>query len=268
MGTKSDRTPIVEEMETEHGVTDSTTTVQITPVPVSSNPEVLRTSSISASFHIPRNFLQSCANTMVYTLIGASSFVTLWFGMKSPSGMTIFQWHIVLCVIGYQLFMPYAMICLQSDSWISALSYTHRRRAHWIMQLLGSILAFIGSVIMMSLKTVNFNSLHGKFALAALLFTIASLANGVSSLYARQLHRYIPPRVSMFSHTLIGTLAFLLSSVCLIYGYLKHSFTDWASREFAYVLITITCSYTFLICFSPICKVSRNCFEAIKNKIF
>ncbi|XP_063538412.1 uncharacterized protein LOC134747719 [Cydia strobilella] len=205
---------------------------------------------------------------MVYTLIGGSSFVTLWFGMKSPSEITIFQWHIVLCVIGYQLLMPYALICLQSDSWASALSYTHRRRAHGIMQLLGSILAFVGSVIMSSHKTINFNTLHGKFALAALLFTIVSFANGVSSLYARQLRRYIPPRVSMLSHTLIGTLAFLLSSVCLIYGYLKHSFTDWASREFAYVLITITCSYTFFICFSPIYMLSRILFEAIKNKIF
>ncbi|XP_063364675.1 uncharacterized protein LOC134653281 [Cydia amplana] len=268
MATTSDRTPIVEEMETEHGETESTTTVDRNSVPVSSNHELLTTSSISASFHIPWNFVRSFSNTMVYTLIGGSSFVTLWFGMKSPSEMTVFQWHIVLCVIGYQLLMPYAMICLQSDSWMSALSYTHRRRAHWIMQLLGSILAFVGSVIMSAHKTVNFNSLHGKFALAALLFTIVSLANGVSSLYARQLRRYMPPRVSMLSHSLIGTLAFLLSSVCLIYGYLKHSFTEWASREFGYVLIAITCMYTFLICFSPICKFSRNLFEVIKSKIF
>ncbi|XP_063625173.1 uncharacterized protein LOC134796901 [Cydia splendana] len=268
MGTTNDRTPIVDEMETEHDESDSTTTAHRNSVPVSSNPEVSTTSSISASFHIPWNFVRSCSNTMVYTLMGGCSFVTLWFGLKSPSEMTVFQWHIVLCMIGYQLLMPYAMICLQSDSWMSALSYTHRRRAHWIMQLLGSILAFVGSVIMSAHKTINFNSLHGKFALAALLFTIVSLANGVASLYTRQLRRYMPPRVSILSHSLIGTLAFLLSSVCLIYGYVKHSFTEWASQEFAYVLVTITCIYTFLICFSPIYKVSRICFEEIKSKIF
>ncbi|XP_047998140.1 uncharacterized protein LOC125235586 [Leguminivora glycinivorella] len=253
-------------METEHGDTDST--VHRDSVPVSNNHEELGTSSISASFHMPWKFVRSCANTMVYTLIGGSSFVTLWFGMKSPSEMTIFQWHIVLCVTGYQLLMPYAMICLQSDSWASALSFTHRRRAHWIMQLVGSILAFVGSVLMMSRKTVNFNTLHGRFALAALLFTVVSLANGLFSLYASQLRRYMPPRLAILSHTLIGTLAFLLSSVCLVYGYLKHSFTDWASREFAYVLIIITCSYTFLICFSPICKICRKLFEVVKDKMF
>lgn len=63
----------------------------------------------------------------------------------------------------YQLLMPHGLLCLQSFSWGSPLTFSQRRRAHWVLQLVGSILAFIGSVLMSAQKTINFNSLHGKF---------------------------------------------------------------------------------------------------------
>ncbi|KAI8432196.1 hypothetical protein MSG28_004653 [Choristoneura fumiferana] len=168
----------------------------------------------------------------------------------------------------YQLLMPHGLLCLQSFSWSSPLTFSQRRRAHWLLSLVGSILALIGSALMGARKTDNSYSLHGKFAIAALVFTIVSLAKGVLALYPRLFRRYNAFYSIKISHSLLGTTAFILSSVSLSYGYLKHSFTGWATVQFSYTMVSLTCISTLLVILAPTYKLSRKLFNIVQRKFF
>lgn len=60
--------------------------------------------------------------------------------------------------------MAQATLSLTSQNgWSTRLKLVDKRRAHWILQLVGSIMAIVGSIIKSLDKPVNFNTLHGKF---------------------------------------------------------------------------------------------------------
>lgn len=105
-------------------------------------------------------------------------------------------------------------------------------------------------------------------ALAALIFTIISLAKGVLALYPRLFRRYNVFYSIKISHSLLGTTAFVLSSICLIYGYLKHSFTGWATVQFSYAMVSLTCISTLLVIMVPSYTLSRKLFDFIKRRFF
>ncbi|KAI5646381.1 eukaryotic cytochrome b561 domain-containing protein [Phthorimaea operculella] len=198
-------------------------------------------------------------HVIVQTLIGANVGVTLWFAFKSTP-ISVFQLHVGLCVIGYQLLMAHGVLTVRSPGW-SLLSLKHRRRVHWILQLSGSILAIAGSAIMIKEKTdggrPHFTSLHAKFALAALVFTCGSLINGLLSLYVVELRNLIPGNVSKISHIILGIGAFATSSASLAFGFKKHSFVEWATDELANVMISVLTVYTALIIVMPFYNVLR-----------
>lgn len=94
-------------------------------------------------------------------------------------------------------------------------------------------------------------------ALAALILTCISLCNGVMTMYRVRINRVIPTKGLKTSHIAVGTAAFVLSSVCLAFGYKKSSFRKWVSDEFAYAMIGVTAAYTLIIIVKPcyiICK--------------
>ncbi|XP_049874949.1 uncharacterized protein LOC126373037 [Pectinophora gossypiella] len=201
------------------------------------------------------NVFGATIHYLVQTLVGACVCVTMWFAFKTVP-VNAYQLHIGLSVIGYQLLMAHGIICLRSSGW-SFLSVKHRRRVHWILQLLGSVIAIAGSAVMINEKSIHFNTVHGKLALAALIFTCASLINGLTSLYSVELRRFIPWKLSKISHIILGTAAFALSSACLVFGYNKNSFKKWASEEFAYVLIGVVITYTAVVIIAPCYFVLR-----------
>ncbi|XP_073945815.1 transmembrane reductase CYB561D2-like isoform X1 [Choristoneura fumiferana] len=260
MADNIDQAPIVDEMVTEHEV--------VPEVPSAVDTTEMSVPWTIRSLGVSWDAVHASLNTLVYMLLGGSALVTLWFACKSPSEMTAFHWHIVFCMIGYQLLMPHGLLCLQSFSWSSPLTFSQRRRAHWLLSLVGSILALIGSALMGARKTDNSYSLHGKFAIAALVFTIVSLAKGVLALYPRLFRRYNAFYSIKISHSLLGTTAFILSSGSLSYGYLKHSFTGWATVQFSYTMVSLTCISTLLVILAPTYKLSRKLFNIVKRKFF
>lgn len=99
----------------------------------------------------------------------------------------------------------------------------------------------------------------------AIAFTCISLVNGVTSLYATELKRYIPPQVSKISHILFGTAAFACTGACLYYGCKKRSFTSWAPMEIVYLMMAVTAVYTTLIVVTPCWTMARRTYNLLRK---
>ncbi|XP_052750349.1 uncharacterized protein LOC113521761 isoform X2 [Galleria mellonella] len=197
--------------------------------------------------------VRSVTNLTAHILIGATVGICVWFGFRNGLPLSATSIHIVLCVIGYQLLMAEAILCLSPDnSWTASYRVIDKKRAHWILQIVGSALAITGSFIKFANKTSHWNSLHGKFALVALVFTCMSLVNGLSSLYSHELRSVIPGNISKISHICFGSIAFAAASTSLCCGFNKHSFTSWATSPLAYTATAFTTIFTFIVIVSPL----------------
>lgn len=49
------------------------------------------------------------------------------------------------------------------NGWSAHLKLVDKRRAHWILQILGSVLAIAGSVVKFVNKNSHWNTYHGQF---------------------------------------------------------------------------------------------------------
>lgn len=195
---------------------------------------------------------QSSLSLIAHILIGVVTGISILFSLRNglPIGAT--PLHIILCVIGYQLLMAQAIIILSSESgWSSRLKLVHKRRIHWIVQIVGFVLAIVGSFIKILDKNIHWNTYHGQFALVAMVFTAVSLVNGLTSLYAYELRKFLPSNLSKLSHICFGTVAFAASSISLCYGFDKSFFINWATLEFTYTIIAFTAAFTFIIIINP-----------------
>ncbi|XP_059061857.1 uncharacterized protein LOC131854732 [Achroia grisella] len=196
--------------------------------------------------------VRSVTNLTAHILIGATVGICLLFGFRNGLPLDSTSIHIVLCVIGYQLLMAEAILCLSPDnSWTASYRVIDKRRAHWILQIVGSVLAITGSFLKFADKTTHWNSLHGKFGLVALVFTCVSLVNGLSSLYAYELRNLIPGNISKLTHICFGTVAFVAASVSLCFGFNKQFFINWATLPLAYTIMAFTGIFTLIAIVSP-----------------
>ncbi|KAG7302120.1 hypothetical protein JYU34_013581 [Plutella xylostella] len=209
---------------------------------------------------------QSSLNVLAHVLIGASVMSSLLFAFRSGLPLNATSLHIVLCVIGYHLLMAQAILSLSdSNGWSSKLRLVDRRRAHWILQILGSGLAIIGSFIKIVDKSAHWNTLHGKFALVALVFTTFSLVNGVASLYGVEWRRFLNMNISKLTHVCFGIVAFSSATITLCYGFDKFPFRTWASTPVADALIAVTAVYATIIIINPAITFYRKSRVVIKN---
>ncbi|KAM3956382.1 transmembrane reductase CYB561D2-like [Aphomia sociella] len=197
--------------------------------------------------------VRSAINLTAHILIGIVVGISIIFGFRSGFPLEATPLHIVLCVIGYQLLMAEAILSLSPDnSWTASYRAIDKKRAHWILQILGSALAITGSFIKILDKTVHWNTLHGQFGLVALVFTIISLVNGLTSLYASELRRFIPGIVSKISHIVIGSFGFAAASASLCFGFNKGFFRNWITSPLANTIIVFTIIFTIIIIINPL----------------
>ncbi|XP_053608731.1 uncharacterized protein LOC128674274 [Plodia interpunctella] len=198
------------------------------------------------------NMFNTSMNLLSHILIGSVVGISVLYTFRAGN-MDATRIHIILCVLGYQLLMAEAILSLSPhNSWSSSLKLVYKRRIHWVLQILGSGLAIAGSFIKILDKEIHWNSLHGQFALVALVFTSVSMINGLSSLYAYELRRILPGTLSKITHICFGTVAFVAASTCLCYGFDKNSFRSWATPELAYMSIAFTAAFTFIIVINPL----------------
>ncbi|CAK1582812.1 unnamed protein product [Parnassius mnemosyne] len=210
--------------------------------------------------------LQSTLNLLAHVLIGVVVGICLLFSLRGglPLGATFT--HIILCVIGYQLLMGQAILTLaRGNGWAAKLRLVDKRRAHWILQIMGSALALAGSLVKVLDKEVHWNTNHGRFALVAIVFTVASLVNGLTSLYAYEFRRIFNGNISKLTHVCFGIVTFTTASITLCHGFDKNFFRIWASDEFANVLIAFTAVYTIIIIINPFITFCSKASNAIRR---
>ncbi|XP_030023794.2 uncharacterized protein LOC115442779 [Manduca sexta] len=220
----------------------------------------------SGSGNYKLKLFQLTMNLVAHILIGAVVGISMIFSFQYGLPMNATLQHIVLCVIGYQLLTSQAILSLSpNNGWSGHLKLIHKRRAHWILQTVGSGLAIAGNFIKIIDKSVHWNTLHGIFGLVALIFTIVSLVNGVTSLWAFELRKYLPSNLSKISHILFGTIAFASSSLSLCYGFDKGMFRNWLSDALAHTLIAFTAIFTFIIIIDPCISFFSKSLRAIRR---
>lgn len=116
----------------------------------------------------------------------------------------------------YQLLMAEAILALYSNNcWSFFNSSRTKRNLHWIIQVIGSIMAIVGTVILMPGRLSHFKTIHGITGLVSLISAVVALANGVAALWPRAIQRRfrIRPVVSKIFHNLIGISTFVLGTV-------------------------------------------------------
>ncbi|XP_063385509.1 uncharacterized protein LOC134671579 [Cydia fagiglandana] len=169
--------------------------------------------------------------------------------------------HVILCVLGYQLLMGQAILSLSPhNGWSSRLKLVHKRRAHWILQVLGSSLTLAGCHIQVVDKGVSWHTmshtLHGMFGMFShscpWFFSVVSLANGLTSLYANELSKIrIPPSLSKLTHICFGIVGFSTASIALCFGFDRIEFRSWASDSFTTAMIIFVAIFTTIIIINP-----------------
>ncbi|XP_053608733.1 uncharacterized protein LOC128674276 [Plodia interpunctella] len=234
------------------------------------DPEIINNSETALVPNKKDNYklkiFNGCMNLMAHVLIGATVGVSILFSFTYDFDYYGTKVHIILCVLGYQLLMAEAILTLSPhNSWTTSLKYVHKRIAHWVLQIMGSTLAIVGSFIKMMDKTVHFDTLHAQFSLVALLFTTACLVNGLTSLYAYELRKIIPGTLSKVTHICFGTIAFSASAVCLCYGFDKPSFNRWATPPLKAVFMAFVGIFTVIIIVNPIINFVDKSFRSLKR---
>ncbi|KAJ0176133.1 hypothetical protein K1T71_008307 [Dendrolimus kikuchii] len=200
---------------------------------------------------------QSGLNLLAHILIGSVVSVTFLFAFANGIPLSATRLHLVLCVTGYQLLMAQAILSLSpNNGWSLMYSFVDKRRAHWILQIAGSGLAIAGSFIKILDKDIHWNTYHGQFALVALVFTSVCLVNGLASLWAYEVAKFIPPNLSKLTHICFGTVAFAAASITLCYGFDKGSFRSWLADYVAEVMISFTAILTFIVIVNPLITFS------------
>ncbi|CAH2242665.1 uncharacterized protein LOC120631504 [Pararge aegeria] len=227
---------------------------------VAADPEAVNSSKLEdvGTENYSLKIFQSTLNLLAHILIGIVVGISILFAFRNglpTNNMT--NLHIVLCVIGYQLLMAEGILALcPYNSWTAGLRLVDKRRTHTILQILGSVLAIVGSILKSLDKSTNWNTLHGKFALVAMVFTTVSLVNGLTSLYAYELRKCVPGNFSKIPHIVFGVVAFVASLIALCYGFDYGFFKNWTANAgppfgFAYAIMAMSAAFTFIIIVNP-----------------
>ncbi|CAD0197766.1 unnamed protein product [Chrysodeixis includens] len=204
----------------------------------------------SAQYHLQT--LKTVLNTLAHMLIGLVVILTLFFAFYFGLPTYMPNVHVCLSILGYQFLMAQGILSLcPHNMWSAHLTLAHRKRIHWILQIMGSVLAIAGSALYIEFKTVHWDTLHGQFGLVALVFTIASLINGLTSLYAHEFRKVIPGKLSKVTHICFGVVAYAASSISLCYAYDKFFFKLFIADINAYVLMGFTGLMTAIIILNP-----------------
>lgn len=165
-------------------------------------------------------------NMLNHLLIGSVSLYATWrFYNNLRSGdFPEYQWHVWLSIIGYQLLMAEAILTLySSNSWSFFHSTKTKRTLHWVIQVIGSICAISGTVILYPTRRKHFYSIHGITGLVSLIILVIGAINGIVALWSREFYKIVrvKPVVSKFFHNFVGVSAYVIGRLIILK--FKHS---------------------------------------------
>lgn len=98
-----------------------------------------------------------------------------------------------------------------SNGWSFFHSPRTKRNIHWIIQIIGSIMSIVGTLILYPKRTTHFNTIHSVTGLISFIFTVIALINGIAALWPVQFYSNynIRPVVSKIVHNFVGIFAFV-----------------------------------------------------------
>ncbi|KAI8420129.1 hypothetical protein MSG28_008708 [Choristoneura fumiferana] len=121
----------------------------------------------------------------------------------------------------YVLMMAQAILTFSPhNGWSVSLSYRDKKVAHWVMQVVGAILATTGSIIRISNIATNFQSPHGILGLIAMILTFISLIGGAINLYTKK------TVFTTIIHSCAGSLTLAAAFLALCLGFDKFVFRN------------------------------------------
>lgn len=107
-----------------------------------------------------------------------------------------------------------------SNGWSFFHSARTKRNIHWIMQVIGSTMAIVGTIILYPQRPIHFKTVHSVTGLISLILTVIALINGIAALWPVQFYsKYnIRPVVSKVLHNFVGVSAFVIGEQFNCFG--------------------------------------------------
>lgn len=103
------------------------------------------------------------------------------------------------------------MMFYSENVWSSQFNKLTKRRVHWIIQVIGSLLALSGICIKYVYNDgKHFQTIHSTIGLISGIFLMISLCSGVIALKAFPLRNIVRPAFVKFLHYIVGSTAILL----------------------------------------------------------
>ncbi|KYM94524.1 PREDICTED: cytochrome b561 domain-containing protein 2 [Cyphomyrmex costatus] len=172
-----------------------------------------------------QRILISAIDTINHILIGL---VTLYIVYHATKEYSVTNVHVILCTIGYVLLMSEAILVLANDNMLTAsLSRPVKKHLHWILQVTGLILIFIGIGVMYNSKSVHFLSNHSIAGISSLIIICVVVLFGYPVWIAWKLRKFVRPMIIKFLHNILAITGFIIGMVSQCYGYKK----SWVYRE-------------------------------------
>lgn len=99
-----------------------------------------------------------------------------------------------------------------SNSWSSFHTKRTKRNMHWIIQVIGSTMAIVGTAILIPDRVTHFNTVHSVTGIVSLILAFIALINGVAALWPLEFYmRFnIRPVISKVCHNFIGIASFVI----------------------------------------------------------
>lgn len=87
-----------------------------------------------------------------------------------------------------------------------------KRNMHWVIQVIGSTMAIVGTAILIPERSTHFHSVHSITGLVSLILIVVALINGIAALWPLEFYMksQIRPIISKILHNSIGVASFVL----------------------------------------------------------
>ncbi|XP_073953581.1 uncharacterized protein [Choristoneura fumiferana] len=179
--------------------------------------------------------LMNVINTITHLMLGGVAIGAITFASAFPEQNNLSQ-HIYLCVTGYIIMMAQAVLTFSPhNGWSLSLSYHDKKDYHWVMQVIGAILAPIpypSPSYPPHPPCYHWQSI--RISLIAMILTCISLVGGVINLY---LERTV---VTKLLHSGAGTLTLVSAFIGLCLGFDKTIFRLARGQTTSNLLIALT----------------------------
>lgn len=122
-------------------------------------------------------------------------------------------WFSLVSFPQYQILMAEAILTLySSNGWSFFHSPNTKKTLHWVLQVVGSVMAIAGTVILYPKRTKHFLSIHSITGLVSMILIVVSVINGILAHRRPSFYRKVKIRPVVFKifHNFTGIATFVI----------------------------------------------------------